>query len=295
VSTTCADVDGAGQWNGAGTDEWICGNPTVTSNTGAAYVYNGLNVYGTLNGETRDDEAGISVAGGPDNDVDGDGYDDVWVGALGDDDAGDNAGAVYLVQAPVFGTMSLATADNKILGLLPGDELGFQVHRAGDVDLDGYADVLAGAPDADGGGSASGEVYLFTNSRTAATPTEALATFIGADMSDNLGSFGMTTGDVDGDGSADALLCSPWNDGFGASTGTAWLVFGPLSGTYALDALTGHNARFYGSNVLDYVGADCSLVADLDDDGRDEIAVSGWGYDYGSSFFNGAVWLMPGE
>ncbi len=95
-----------------------------------------------LVGEEADDAA-ASVSGA--GDVDGDGHDDVLVGARYNDDGGSAAGAAYVVLGPVTGTLDLSLADAKLVGEEGGDLAGYGVSGAGDVDGDGHDDVLVGA------------------------------------------------------------------------------------------------------------------------------------------------------
>ena len=96
-----------------------------------------------LVGEGDRDEAGdVSGAG----DVDADGHDDVLVGSHSNDEGGTDAGAAYLVLGPITGTLDLSRADVKLLGEDASDWAGDTVSGAGDVDADGQADLLVGAP-----------------------------------------------------------------------------------------------------------------------------------------------------
>ena len=113
-----------------------------------------------LTGETSNDRAGwdVSTAG----DVNGDGYDDVLVGAHQEDTGGTDAGAAYLVLGSSSGIsdMSLSSADAKLTGESADDRAGISVSSAGDVNNDGYSDVLVGAFGEDTGGSDAGAAYL---------------------------------------------------------------------------------------------------------------------------------------
>ncbi len=93
------------------------------------------------------DLAGYSVAGA--GDVDGDGLDDILVGAPTNDEGAYNAGAAYLILGSSLGTnpeIDLTVADYRFWGEYTQDRAGYSVSSAGDVDNDGLADILIGAP-----------------------------------------------------------------------------------------------------------------------------------------------------
>jgi hypothetical protein len=109
-------------------------------------------------GEAKSDLAGRSVSGA--GDVDGDGYDDLLVGACKNDDGGLDAGAAYLVlgsASPASASLSTAVAYQ---GEATADSAGRSVSGAGDADGDGYDDLLVGAYLNADGGSEAGAAYL---------------------------------------------------------------------------------------------------------------------------------------
>ena len=178
-------------------------------NAGEAYVIFGSTTLGgtldlattppdlTILGADAGDFLGVSVAAG---DVNGDGVEDLLVGATGADAASNakpNAGEAYVIfgSTTLGGTLDLATTppDLTILGADAGDFLGVSV-AAGDVNGDGVEDLLVGATGADAAGNAkpdAGEVYVIFGSTTLGgtldlATTAADLTVLGADSGDIL-------------------------------------------------------------------------------------------------------------
>ncbi|MBT3221207.1 MAG: hypothetical protein HN348_19165 [Proteobacteria bacterium] len=160
-----AGVDGAGDIDGDGLDDVLIGAPGVSTNgdhAGAAYLVLGW-TEGELDlasvaeaeflGERADDLAGQEVAGV--GDVNGDGSNDILIGAEGESSGGGRAGAVYFVAGPVSGQIELSNATAKLLGEAPNNLAGSTISGAGDVNSDGFPDIITGAP-----GSWEGTIYL---------------------------------------------------------------------------------------------------------------------------------------
>ncbi len=250
-------------------------------------------------GESYNDRAGrsIAVAG----DVDGDGLDDVLVGAPGNADAGVNAGKAYFVGGATLSSgVGLASATGWT-GEAVGDALGEKVAAAGDVDGDGYDDLLLGAKDADDPDTNARRAYLVNGgtslasvspSGTASVST-ADASWTGLDDNDSLGHGLAPAGDHDGDGFADFLLGAPENDDGVANGGAVYLVYG--SSSLASGRQTPANLPvFYGAATSDYLGHWFGLGhVDLDGDGLDDLALGAYRAD-GSASDTGAVYVFNG-
>jgi FG-GAP repeat len=151
--------------------------------------------------------AGVDTSWGTVPDFDGDGLADVVLGATG---AFSTAGQAYVFPGTPSG---IAAAPSVTLDALDGGptNFGWSVASAGDVDGDGYADLLVSAACADppcipGGGPGTVYLYLGGRSGIAGAPSPML------DPGNGLGSFGYvvaSAGDVDGDGYADVIVGDP--------------------------------------------------------------------------------------
>jgi len=115
-------------------------------------------------GEDGGDNSGHSVSGA--GDVNGDGYDDILIGAQGDEDGGGaSAGQVYLILGKADGwsmDVNLSNSNASYWGENADDKAGVSVSGAGDVNGDGYDDILIGAEmDDDGGGRGWSGLFNF--------------------------------------------------------------------------------------------------------------------------------------
>jgi hypothetical protein len=253
-------------------------------------------------------------------DFDGDGVGDVLVGTQYADPPGlIDAGAAYLVygelsaptsqpssqpsrqpsvrptSSPVgerSGDVDLATWTKpgqglEVWGALPGDTVGFSVADAGDINNDGYRDVLVGAKYADVPGKAdAGAVYLVFGfpGRSASTVDTANAvppkiiTISGATAGDNWGTSVRGAGDINKDGTDDFICGGNWYDPPSRSNGGgAVVIFGKTGGWADIDlaSFTSGSAGFwiYGAAAGDKCGGSTSGAGDVNSDGADDVIV----------------------
>ncbi len=195
-----------------------------------------------ISGEWVADYAGRKVAVG---DFNGDGYDDIAIGAIGANDVDElNVGKVFLVKGSEtpLASYDLATdADLVFIGHDRNDDFGFDI-AFGDFDGDIYEDMLISASGGDGPTeldyrNSSGEVYLVRGRETFPDPPEMRFpddsdfTIYGAEESDNLGD-GIALGDINGDGTGDIIIGSPLGDGkanLRMSCGELYIIYGTSS------------------------------------------------------------------
>jgi hypothetical protein len=304
-------VAGAGDVNGDGLADVIVAAAEAGNNgswSGSAYVVFGrgttstvdLGALGTagfqIDGGAAGDLAGNSVDGA--GDVNGDGLADVVVGApLAGNNSRTESGSAYVV----FGKTTSGTVDLgalgaggfRIDGARANDRVGISVAGATDVNGDGRADVVVGAPFArNSAGSYSGAAFVVFGRTT--TSTVDLAT-LGADgfridgaaAGDDAGRSVDAAGDVNGDGRADVIVGADEAGSNGLEeSGSAYVVFGTTTTTTVdLAALGGGGYRIDGLYVGSYAGGSVAGAGDVNGDGRADVIV---GTSLGSN--NGRNW-----
>jgi len=227
-------ISGAGDVNGDGFDDILVGASRPYSGTGESFVVHGP-VYGAMSlsdakanllGESAMDDAFVVSGAG---DVDGDGFDDVLIGAAGDDDGGLNGGCAYLLYGPVDGDVDLALADAKLLAEADGDGAGTAISDAGDVNGDGFADILVGAPWESTAANKTGATYLVYGPVSGhISLSDADVKIVGETRWDEAGSAVSNAGDVNGDGFDDLLVNAENSNIGGTMAGTTYVLYGPL-------------------------------------------------------------------
>ena len=118
----------------------------------------------TILGDDPGDRVGVSVSSA--GDINSDGFDDFIIGVSGNDDAGRDAGSAYVIfgKAGGIGTIDLSNLQPAngfvIRGDVSYDNAGWSVSGAGDVNGDGFDDIIVGAPFGDNAFASAGEAYV---------------------------------------------------------------------------------------------------------------------------------------
>ncbi len=259
-SRTGTSVANAGDVNGDGFSDVIIGAPEATNghtNEGLAFLY-----YGSANGlastpdlilEVNEASARFGYSVATAGDVDGDGYADVIVGAP---EAG-TTGKAYIFRG---GPGGLSSSPFLILNGTVGSRYGHAVSTAGDVNGDGYSDVIIGAPNA---GTAS--VHLGSAGGTETTPHLVIT---GPQAGSSFGFAVSTAGDLNGSGFSDVIVGAPDFTNGQVGEGAAYAYHGSDSGLVAVAAWrsesNNNGARF---------GASVAGVGDVNGDGYFDAVV----------------------
>ncbi|MEM1081890.1 MAG: integrin alpha, partial [Pseudomonadota bacterium] len=253
-----------------------------------------------INGESAIDLAGISVSHA--GDLNGDGIDDVIVGALLSDVNGTNSGRGYVLfgsdqaQPSVVELSSLNGLNGFALnGENPFDYAGGAVSSAGDINGDGLSDLIIGARYASPNGNESGRSYVVFGSDTGFPNPFQLSNLNGlngfvlnGEAEDDRSGFSVgPAGDINSDGIDDLSIGAPFSDASGAYSGRGYVVFGSDSGLpnpFNLSSLNGLNGFVLNSEAAnDGSSGTVQSAGDFNGDGIDDIIVSAAGSDAAAS------------
>lgn len=184
------------------------------------------------------------------------------------------------------------------------DYLGYAVEFAGDVDGDGYDDIVSGAYYAVPEGTSSGAGYLFYGMPDADLPEEPIETdgfdvptWTSNDSSDYFGRMAAGIGDIDRDGYDDFAFGAYGMDENGSTSGGVTIIYGK-SGKYDAGLVNVQDADLpiiTGDKASTYFGSSIAPAGDLNGDGYVDVIASGHYRPVDSGYGQGAVVILPGS
>ena len=313
-----SSVSAAGDVNGDGFDDIVIGAAYYGYYASTAHAYV---IFGKASGFGTIDLTGLaassgfvmtdaiapfstfSVAGA--GDVNGDGFDDIIIGSSYDNET---QGAAYVVfgKASGFGPIDLATlapsAGFEIIGDAASDQAGHSVAGAGDINGDGFDDLIIGAPPGFYGTGTGAEAYVIFGkaSLTTIDLTNLTATQGFAIQGDGAGKWAGSSvsgaGDINGDGFADIIIGAKSGSMAGIDAGEAYVIFGKASGFGTVDLANLGMGGFIiqGDLAGDWFGASVSAAGDVNGDGFDDLII---GAPYGDNAANhaGEAYVIYGK
>jgi hypothetical protein len=204
-------------------------------------------------------------------DFNGDGWQDLLLGSPEESTRGQSAGAAFVAMGPLEGTRSVYDLGAQFFGEATGDAAGAAVDGAGDLNGDGYDDLIIAAPGSDGTSTDGGVIYIAYGPATGRLDINTVSGRINAGrFAGDLGRSVAGPGDVDGDGLADVLVGSPWTDSAHIQSGAAYLFTNTISNTVSSDDA---DYAFYGERAKSYAGYDVGAIDDVDGDGLNDLLV----------------------
>ncbi|MEZ4791255.1 MAG: FG-GAP-like repeat-containing protein [Flavobacteriales bacterium] len=266
----------AGDVNGDGYSDVLIGCTQFTngqSNEGAAFLHlgspTGINSSAFIRYEPNVANAGMGEWVNTAGDVNGDGYSDMIIGA-----PGTGGGRAYIYHGGTYNVSTTPTL-TRAAGVANA-QLGRSVANAGDVNGDGYSDLVVGAPNASNGQAGEGLAYIHYGSINGPSVAPSLtleANVAGAAFGTSVAS----AGDVNGDGYADVVIGAPLSNG----VGNAYIFHGSAGGLSTSPALTltGTSASEFGAAVF--------KAGDHNADGYSDVMVGAPG--------NDQVFIYPGS
>lgn len=274
--------------NGSGSSYVVFGRNTAFPATLNLSALNGSNGF-RLDGVAAYDNSGASVSTA--GDVNGDGFADLLIGADFADPNGTTSGSSYVVfghNTAFPATLNLSSLNGSSgfrLDGAAGERSGRSVSSAGDMNGDGFDDLIIGAYAADIGGTNSGSSYVVFGRNTAFPASLNLGGLTGSDgfrlngaaTGDRFGASVSSAGDINSDGLDDLLIGAFAADANGSNSGASYVIFGrnsPFPAALSVATLTGSDGfRLDGGAADDYSGTAVSAAGDVNADGRADLLI----------------------
>lgn len=287
-------VAGVGDVNNDGNDDVAVGAPLWDgglTDEGRAHLYFGstsgisASVAWLSEGDQANAQFGSSIAGL--GDINRDGFDDFGVGIPFYDNGQLDEGAIqtFLGAGPAVSTAS-GTRDGREVGAA----FGSAVSSAGDVNGDGYSDIIVAAPFADKTTDTTdaGKVIVYYGGPSGAS-VSASWVFAFTQKNANFGAAVACAGDVNNDGYSDIVIGAPGFDNELVDEGKAWLFLGSSTGLKVTPSWSAE-----GNSAGARFGASVACAGDVNGDGNSDVLIGAPNYSEGQTF-EGAAYLFRGN
>jgi hypothetical protein len=300
-----------GDLNGDGLGDLVIGansaDPASRTDAGSTYV-----VFGqagafpaALDLATLDGDNGFRIDGAAayehsgaslsaNGDINGDGIDDLVLGAYGATFNGPYSGSAYVVfghVAPFPATLDLGSLDGSSGVRLDGSGSAGRAVSSADINGDGADDVLVGAPSSSAGANYAGSTYVVFGQSAAFPPAIDMNTLDGdtgfridGDAAYTQGASALAgIGDINGDGFEDFAVGAGQSSAGVPYAGSTWVVFGTDAGfdaSFSVGALDGNNGfRIDGVAPYDRSGGAVAAAGDFNGDGMSDLLIGAAGAD----------------
>jgi hypothetical protein len=272
--------------NGDGLADIVYGQPLGASGRGRVSIFDADSLDEepsleeadvALDGRSSSDALGSGLGGA---DVDGDGYDDLFVGAPGQDDYADNGGCWYQISGGSTWTTEddvEDAEDRTVSGAVDDGGVGFGAPAFADFNEDGFVDLAFGGFDVE-------TVWVFYGFGDMTSNLDTSDSDLDIESSGAFG-FAVAAADIDADGVEDLVASAPgvsstyavqsyWYQAAGSGYGAVSIFDGAALRSGTLNADTGAWVSISGENTGDLFGGVMSAGADVDGDGADDILVA---------------------
>jgi uncharacterized repeat protein (TIGR01451 family) len=290
-------VGTAGDVNGDGYTDVIVGAwfyDEGESEEGLALVWYGsalgLGGYADWTGESDQSGAGLGISVSTAGDVNGDGYSDVILGAANYDNGQADEGAAFVWQGSASGLGAPGTPANAVWmaeGNQASAQLGGSVSTAGDVNGDGYSDVIVGAYTYDNGQADEGRVFVWHGSASGlgadGTPANADWSAESNQASARFGVSVSTAGDVNGDGYSDVIVGAYLYDNIEGDEGMAFVWHGSATGLGAVGTPANADWLAESNQINAQFGISVSTAGDVNGDDYADVIIGAYIYDNGQT------------
>mgnify|MGYP001420663215 CR=1 FL=1 len=286
-------VSTAGDVNGDGYSDVIVGAilfDNGETDEGGTFVYHGsasgLSASANWTAECNQAVASFGFSVSTAGDVNGDGYSDVIVGAVSYDSIEIDEGRVFVYNGSASGLSASAnwTAESDQTGA----QFGYSVSTAGDVNGDGFSDVITGAGLYDNGQSDEGRAFVYHGSASGPS-VFANKTLERNQANASFGCSLSTAGDVNGDGYSDVIVGALFYDNGQTSEGRVFVYHGSANGLSGSPNWTAESNQAFA-----YFGNSVSTAGDVNGDGYSDVIIGAEAYDNGQTD-EGRVYVYHGS